>query len=30
MTNNAVKQQSLVWHGSELLMLAAQPAMDSH
>jgi hypothetical protein len=29
-TNNEVKRQSLAWRGSELLMLAEGPGMDSH
>jgi len=30
MTNNEVMRQALAWQGSELLMLAAEPATDSH
>lgn len=30
MTKNEVKRQSLAWHVSESLMLAAEPATDSH
>jgi hypothetical protein len=30
MAKNEVKRQAFAWHGSELLMLAAEPTMDSH
>lgn len=30
MTNNEVMRYSLAWQGAELLMLAAEPATDSH
>jgi hypothetical protein len=30
MTKNEVKRQALAWHGSESLMLAVEPATDSH